>query len=184
MDNREIKSIIEGLLFTFGEPIESSEMAKVMDLTNKEVLSILLEMKDEFDYNRRGIRIIRFNNSFQLSTRPEHHDWIKTVVQGRNTRPLSNAALETLSIVAYKQPVTKADIDHIRGVKSDRSLETLIGRRLVKEIGKLDKPGKPNIYGTTDEFLKYFGLQSLQELPPVDNFTIEDKGIEEFYNEG
>ena len=83
--------------------------------------------------------------------------------------------METLSIVAYKQPVTKADIDHIRGVKSDRSLDTLIGRRLVKEVGKLEKPGRPNLYGTTDEFLRYFGLESLDELPPVDDFTIEDE---------
>ncbi|HZH93206.1 MAG TPA: SMC-Scp complex subunit ScpB [Tissierellaceae bacterium] len=175
MDNRELKSIIEGLLFTFGEPIESSELAKVLDMPTKDVHSILLEMKDEFDYNRRGVRIIRFNKSFQLGTRPEHHEWIKQIVQGRNTRSLSNAALETLSIVAYKQPVTKADIDHIRGVKSDRSLETLIGRRLVKEAGKLDKPGRPNLYGTTDEFLRYFGLESLEQLPPVDEFTIEEE---------
>ncbi len=174
MDKREIKSIIEGLLFTFGEPIDCNEVAKVLGIPNKEVLSILLEMKDEFDFNRRGIRIIRFNNSFQLGTRPEHHEWIKQIVQGRNTRSLSNAALETLSIVAYKQPVTKADIDHIRGVKSDRSLETLIGRRLAKEVGKLDKPGKPNLYGTTDEFLRYFGLESLKELPPIDDFRIEE----------
>lgn len=175
MEKREVKSIIEGLLFTFGEPIESNEIAKVLDMNNKEVLSIILEMKDEFDYNRRGIRIVRFNNSFQLGTRPEHHQWIKMIVQDRNTRSLSNAALETLSIVAYKQPATKADIDHIRGVKSDRSLETLIGRRLVKELGKLDKPGKPNIYGTTDEFLRYFGLQSIEDLPSVEGFNVEEE---------
>lgn len=177
MDKRELKSIIEGLLFTFGEPIESGEIAKVLDITNKEALQLLMEMKDEYDYNRRGIRIVKFNNSFQLGTRPEHHQWIKTVVQERNTRALSNAALETLSIVAYKQPVTKADIDHIRGVKSDRSLETLITRRLVKETGKLDKPGRPNLYGTTDGFLKYFGLESLKDLPPVDDFKIEEEEI-------
>lgn len=170
MDKRELKAIIEGLLFTFGDPIEAKELAKVLDISNKETEELLKEIKDEFDFNRRGIRIIKFNNSYQLGTRPEHHEYIKSIVQTRNTKNLSSAALETLSIIAYKQPVIKADIDQIRGVKSDRSIETLINRKLVKEVGRLDKPGKPIQYGTTDDFLKYFGLESIDQLPPVDTY--------------
>ena len=171
MDDREAKSIIEGLLFTFGDPLESKELARVLELPHKEVTRLLKEMKDEFDFNRRGIRLIKFNDSYQLGTRPEHHQWIKSIVLERNTKSLSNAALETLSIIAYRQPVTKAEIDHIRGVKSDRSIETLAMRRLVRETGRLDKPGKPILYGTTDEFLKYFGLESLDQLPPVEGLA-------------
>jgi len=171
MDKRELKSIIEALLFTFGDPIESKEIAKVLELSTKETDELLKELKDEFDYNRRGIRIVKFNNSYQMGTRPEHHEYIKSIVLTRNTRNLSSAALETLSIIAYKQPVIKSDIDQIRGVKSDRSLETLIVRKLVKEVGRLDKPGKPIEYGTTDEFLRYFGLESLEQLPPVESYV-------------
>lgn len=171
MDDREAKSIIEGLLFTFGDPLESKEIAKVLELPHKEVIRLLKEMKDEFDFNRRGMRLIMFNDSYQLGTRPEHHQWIKSFVLDRNTKSLSNAALETLSIIAYRQPVTKAEIDHIRGVKSDRSIETLVMRRLVRETGRLDKPGKPILYGTTDGFLKYFGLESLDQLPLVEGLT-------------
>lgn len=174
MDDREAKSVIEGLLFTFGDPLEAKELSRVLELPHKEVSRLLLELKDEFDYNRRGIRIIKFNDSYQLGTRPEHHEWIKTIVLDRNTKSLSNAALETLSIITYRQPVTKAEIDRIRGVKSDRSIETLVMRRLVKEVGRLDRPGKPILYGTTNEFLKYFGLESLDQLPPVEGFSNEE----------
>lgn len=174
MDDREAKSVIEGLLFTFGDPLEAKELSRVMDVPIKEITRLLQEMKDEFDFNRRGIRLIRFNDSYQLGTRPEHHEWIRSIVLDRNTKALSNAALETLSIIAYRQPVTKAEIDRIRGVKSDRSIETLVMRRLVRETGRLDRPGKPILYGTTDEFLKYFGLEALDQLPPVENFMMEE----------
>ncbi len=175
MDKRELKSIIEALLFTFGDPIEAKEIAKLLDISPKKTEELLSEMKSEFDYSRRGIRIVRFNNLYQLGTRVEHHDWIQAIVFARNRRTLSNAALETLSIIAYKQPVTKSEIDYIRGVKSDRSLETLIARKLVIDKGRLDKPGRPIIYGTTDEFLRYFGLQTLTELPDIEDFNVDDE---------
>lgn len=175
MDDKELKSIIEGILFVFGDPIESKEIAKVMNISSEKTEKLLLEMKNEFDYSRRGIRIVMFNNSYQLGTRVEHHDWIQSVVAGRNKRSLSNAALETLSIIAYKQPVTKLEVDYIRGVKSDRSLETLINRKLVVDKGRLDKPGKPIIYGTTDDFLKYFGLQDLNDLPSIQDFKMDSE---------
>ncbi len=173
MDDKEIKSIIEALLFTFGDPIEGKEIARVLDIPTNKVIDLLDQMQNEFDYARRGVRIVKFNKTYQLGTRVDHHEWIQSIVVGRNKKSLSNAALETLSIIAYKQPVTKSEIDYIRGVKSDRSLETLIGRRLVIEKGRLDKPGKPIIYGTSDEFLKYFGLQSLKDLPDIEDFEVD-----------
>jgi segregation and condensation protein B len=168
MDDRNIKSIIEGLLFAFGDPLEDKEISKVVNIPVKDVNKYLQEMKAEFDEQKRGIRIIKMNNFYQLATRPEHYDFIKTVVISRNQRNLSNASLETLTIIAYKQPITKMEIDEIRGVKSDKSIETLMQRKLIREMGRLDRPGKPILYGTSDEFLKFFGIECIEDLPNIE----------------
>lgn len=169
MDIREVKSIIEGLLFTWGEPLEIKEIAKVLDIKKDKLEDILKEMIDDFDYNRRGLRIIKIEDKYQLSTRPEHYEYIKKLSYSGVNRNLSNAAMETLSIIAYKQPITKVEIDHIRGVRSDRAINTLLERQMIEEVGRLDRPGKPIIYGTTDVFLRSFGLESLDELPELKN---------------
>ena len=118
MDNaREVKSIIEGLLFAWGDPLEIKDLSSVLDIEVSELESILKEMIDDFNYNRRGLRIIKFNNSYQIGTRPEHYEWISKLNQDKYKKNLSNASLETLSIIAYKQPIIKSDIESIRGVK-------------------------------------------------------------------
>ena len=169
MDIRESKSIIEALLFTWGDPLDIKEISKILDISKRDATFIIKDMIDEFNYNRRGVQIIKVDSSYQLSTRGEHYDWIKKLNPINDKKNLSTAALETLSIIAYKQPVIKSDIEHIRGVKSDRVLETLIQRNLVKELGRLEKTGRPILYGTTDEFLRAFGLEDLEELPYVKN---------------
>src|SRR5690625_5109166 len=169
MDIREVKSIIEGLLFTWGEPLDIKEIAKVLDIKKDKLEDILKEMIDDFDYNRRGLRIIKIEDKYQLSTRPEHYEYIKKLSYSGVSRNLSNAAMETLSIIAYKQHITKVEIDHIRGVRSDRGISTLLERQMIEEVGRLDRPGKPIIYGTTDVFLRSFGLESLDELPELKN---------------
>ena len=171
MDNREIRSIIEGLLFTWGDPLDIKDISGVLNIEIKVLEPIIKELIDDLDYNRRGLRIIRFNNSYQIGTRPEHFDWIKKLNNNKNTKNLSNAALETLSIIAYRQPIIKSDIEAIRGVRSDRAIETLVERKLVTEVGRLDKTGRPILYGTTEDFLKYFGLQSIEELPAIEEFN-------------
>lgn len=167
MDNSELKSIIEGLLFTWGDPLELKDIAGVLDIKEKEAEILIKELMDELDYNRRGLRIIRFNNSYQVGTRPEHHEWIGKLNLSKNKRNLSNAALETLSIIAYRQPIIKSDIEIIRGVRCDRAIETLIERNLVIDVGRRDTPGRPILYGTTEEFLKHFGLESIDDLPEL-----------------
>ncbi|SDY49317.1 condensin subunit ScpB [Proteiniborus ethanoligenes] len=177
MDMKEIKSIIEALLFTWGDPLSIEDISEVLGLDKKSLKIILNEMIDDFNFNRRGIQIINTNNTYQLSTRAEHFEWIKKLCAPRINKTLSNAALETLSIIAYKQPITKAEIEIIRGVKCDRALSTLMEKKLVVEVGRLEKPGKPIIYGTTDEFLRFFGLSSLEHLPSLDEdyiIQIED----------
>lgn len=170
MDNRELKSIVEGLLFAWGDPLDLKDMASVLEIKEEVLEPLLKELMDDLDYNRRGLRIIRFNNSYQIGTRPEHYDWIKKLNNKKNTKNLSTAALETLSIIAYRQPIIKADIESIRGVKSDRVIETLIDRRLIEETGRLEKTGRPILYGTSEEFLKYFGLEAIEDLPPIEEF--------------
>lgn len=173
MDNREIKAIIEALLFTWGDPLSLKDISEIIDIKLDELSVLMKELMDDFDFNRRGLRIIKMNDTYQIGTRPEHYDWIKKLHQQKPPKNLSNAALETLSIIAYKQPVIKSEIEHIRGVKCDRAIETLMERNLIQEMGRLERTGRPIIYGTTEEFLKLFSLESLEELP--DLREIEEK---------
>lgn len=171
MDKREIKSIIEALLFTWGDPLTLKDIASIIEISKEDAYSIITEMIEEFNYNRRGIQIIQFNDKFQLSTRPEHHEWISKLYTPKTNKSLSNAALETLSIIAYKQPITKTEIEALRGVKCDKALNTLIEKKLVKEVGRLEKVGRPILYGTTDDFLLQFGLKTINELPELKDLT-------------
>lgn len=165
MDLKEKKALIEALLFTWGDPLHIKEIEKILEISQKEIRKLLDEMKEEFDYNRRGLQIIKIENSYQLGTRPEHYEYINKLNPPKRADSLSNAALETLSIIAYKQPVTKLEIEDIRGVKCDKSIQTLLDKEMIREAGRLEKTGKPIIYATTSEFLKAFGFQSLKDLP-------------------
>lgn len=175
IDIREIKAIIEALLFVWGDPLSIKDISKIVEMEVGKVKNILDEMISEFDYNRRGVKIIRLDNSYQLCTRVEHYPWLAKLSQGKSTQTLSTAALETLSIIAYKQPITKNTIEEIRGVRCDKVLETLINKNLIEEQGRLDRPGKPIVYGTTEEFLRYFGLESLEELPELQELNLEEE---------
>ncbi|HSH35146.1 SMC-Scp complex subunit ScpB [Schnuerera sp.] len=178
MENREIKAIIEALLFIWGEPLSLKDISYILEIKETKTRKILDEMKDDFNFNRRGLRIIRTENSYQLSTRPEHHPWISKLSQDKNSRSLSNAALETLSIIAYRQPITRNEIEAIRGVRCDKALETLLNKDLIEEKGRLERTGRPIIYGTTKEFLRYFGLEDLNELPDIKEFELKNEEIE------
>lgn len=171
MDIREIKSIIEGLLFVWGDPLTVEDIGKILELDKTQVFKLMDEMLDDFDFNRRGIRIIKANDTYQLSTRAEHFEWIKKLNHTKPNKSLSNAAMETLAIIAYRQPIIKSEIDNIRGVKSDRSIETLKEKNLVKELGRLERIGRPIIYGTSDEFLRLFSLESLDALPDLEEMV-------------
>jgi len=168
MNKIKIKAIIEGLLFTWGNSLDLNDLSTILEIKESDLEPIIIELIDDMDKNNRGLRIIKFGNSYQIGTRPDHYEWIKKLNYKNNSKTLSNASLETLSIIAYKQPIIKSDIEAIRGVKSDRSIETLMQRRLILEIGRLERPGKPILYGTTDEFLKTFGIESLDDLPEME----------------
>lgn len=173
MEKREVKSVIEGLLFAWGDPLSIKDLSTVLEIDEKSLTVIMKELIDDFDFHRRGLRIIKFNDYYQIGTRPEHYEWVKRLNNKKNTRNLSNASLETLSIIAYKQPIIKSEIDAIRGVRSDKAIETLIERELVQELGRLERTGRPILYGTTEVFLKHFGLESIEDLPRIEEFQTE-----------
>lgn len=168
MDNREVKAIIEALLFTWGDPLDTRDLSTILGINEEKINNILEEMTQEFESNRRGIKIIKIKDSYQFSTRPEHFDWIKKLSNPKLSKNLSNAALETLSIIAYRQPIIKADIESIRGVRCDRAIETLLERGLIEELGRMERIGRPILYGTTEIFLRSFGLESIDKLPPLE----------------
>lgn len=169
MDIKDKKAVIEGLLFTWGDPLDIREIEKVLEIPQKELRKILDEMIDEFNYKRRGVQIIRTENSYQLGTRPEHFEFIKKLSVPKRTGSLSNAAMETLAIIAYKQPITKIEIEDIRGVKCDKAIQTLLEKEMIREAGRLEKTGKPILYATTREFLRSFGFESIKDLPILES---------------
>lgn len=177
MNKENVKSIIESLLFVWGEPLSLSEISNILGIKNTESIQALTEMIKEYnDDKSSGLVVQQFGNTYQLTTKKENYDFIQRLMQeASNSRTLSNASLETLSIIAYKQPVTKVEIDIIRGVKSSNIVKNLMEKGLIKEVGKLDKPGKPTLYGTTPEFLKHFGLKTLEELPKIEIEDDEEK---------
>ncbi len=172
MDKKEMKAIIEALLFTWGDPLEGKEISKILNISYVDFENIIDEMIDEFSYDMRGLKISKIKNSYQIGTKPEYFQWIKELSKPKEEKTLSNAGLETLSIIAYRQPVTKGDVEAIRGVKCDKAIDTLLGKNLIEEVGRLERIGRPIIYGTTDIFLKTFGIENLDQLPEI-NFGEE-----------
>lgn len=171
MDINSIKSIIEGLLFVAGDAVSIKELYSVLGIDELTIRKIMNQMIDSYSENAGGLQIIEVNNSYQFCTRPEHYEYIERLVKPQTRQGLSQAALETLSIIAYKQPITKAQIEAVRGVKSDSSINRLIEKELIFEAGRQDGPGRPMIFCTTDNFLKLFGLKSISELPKLKEFT-------------
>lgn len=175
-DNKKdsLKSIIEALLFASGEPLSLQELANHMEEKSKVIEIIIHEMIEDYENNSRGIKIIRIKESYQLVTKSENSDYIQKLLKKNKRQSLSQASIESLAIIAYKQPITRIDIDEIRGVKSESAIQKLVEKELIKEVGRLEVPGKPILYGTTDEFLRQFELKDLDELPSLDLFGEED----------
>jgi segregation and condensation protein B len=170
---REIEAIIEGLLFAAGDPISLEKLSEILEIEKKTVKLILSNMIINYQNSNRGIMIREIDGEYQMCTRFEHYEYLKKLFEPRQRQGLSQAAFETLAIIAYNKPITKAKIEQIRGVNSDSSLSTLLDRNLIREAGRLDTPGKPMIYETTDEFLRSFGFRSYSDLPRLEMNEIE-----------
>lgn len=174
MNKKEMKGIIEGILYIWGEPLSTSSLIEILEINKEDIKEIMDEMISEFDYNKRGLQIVKIKDGYQLTTRPIHYKYIKKLIPKKTNKNLSNAALETLSIISYKQPITRVEVENIRGVKCDKSISTLIEKGLVEERGRLDRTGKPIIYGTTDNFLRHFGLKDINELPKLKDVDLKE----------
>ena len=172
----ELAKIIEAILFVSGEPVQLGAVARALEVTELEVSAAADELASDYDYNRRGICLKRFGSHIQLSTRPDYAPQIEKLLQPIQKQSLSQAALETLAVVAYKQPVTRLDIEAVRGVKCDYSIHSLTVKNLIQEVGRKDTLGRPILYGTTEEFLSHFGLTTLDDLPPLPDTPAEDEG--------
>ena len=166
---KAMKSAFESMMFVWGQPLEAKVAADVFNITKQEAYDLFKELQEEYEQEGRGIVIREVNKAFQFVTSEENADYIERLCTPVKARKLSQSALEVLAIVAYKQPVTKGEIEAIRGIKCDRVMEGLMKKDLVCEKGRSDAVGRPILYGTTDTFLKNFGFSSLKELPPIDD---------------
>lgn len=178
MNDNEIKGIIEGLLFVSGDDgLTIKQMSKATGVPNLSIEHIIEQLKEEYSQANRGIMIMKSHDVFHLTTKPTYSPYFKKLLETPRHTRLSQAALETLAIIAYRQPITRVEIDDIRGVNSDRAIQTLVARSLIEEQGRKDTVGRPILYGTTKDFLTYFGLTSLDELPAFPE-TIETGDLE------
>lgn len=173
---REVRSIVESLLFAADKPLSLSELSKIVEVDKKIIKKVLADLKVEYERENRGFRLRQLAGGYRLYTSPESAPYIEKLLfsSGRRRSILTQAALETLAIVAYKQPVTRGEINEIRGVNSEAVITTLIERELIKEVGRTKDPGNPILYGTTPRFLETFGLNNLSELPPLENFASDE----------
>lgn len=168
MDNMNIECAIEGILFAAGEPVKCAKLASVLDVGIKDIEEAVAKLKHSYDANLRGLMIIEIDEGYQLCSRPEYYAYIQDVLGEQRRQALSNAAMESLAIIAYKQPVTKGQVEFIRGVNSDGAVNRLVERGLVEECGRLDAPGRPILFRTTQNFLRCFGLKTPDALPAID----------------
>ena len=173
MSIEKTEAAIEAILFTMGESVEAEKIAVAIEHDVVTTVKIIHNMMDKYENEDRGIKIIELEGSFQLCTKEEYYDNLIRICSQPRRYTLTDAALETLSIIAYKQPVTKIEIEKIRGVNSDRSVNKLVELELVKEVGRLDAPGRPMLFGTTEEFLRTFGVGSIDELPVISEDMVE-----------
>lgn len=170
MNKQKIKSAIETILFLWGEPISAKDIGQAINLSWKEAYDILIEMQEEYEAEERGITIRRMDKDFQMVSRSENFSYIEKMIRPIRNRKLSQSALEVLAIIAYKQPITRGEIDSIRGVRSDKVVEGLIEKDFIFEKGRSDAIGRPILYGTTNKFLQYMNIEDIKELPDLDIF--------------
>ena len=174
MEISRLEGIIEAILFTMGNSVELSKIAAAIGHDEETTRKVIHNMMDKYETDVRGIHIIELEDSFQMCTKPQMYEYLIKVAKQPRRYVLTDVQLETLSIIAYRQPVTKLEIEKIRGVKSDHAVNKLVEYDLVCEVGRLDAPGKPILFGTTEEFLRRFSIHSLDELPGINPEQIEN----------
>lgn len=174
MEANKAKGIIESILFAAGREVKINELMAALELSSDEIMNLVENMKIEYEKENRGIQIINVDGAYQMCTKKEYYEYIYPVFDKRSKPNLSQAAMETLAIIAYNPRITRAEIESIRGVNSDGTIYKLLDYNLIEDSGKLDAPGRPTTYSTTKEFLRMFGLQSLEELPDLPRYKLDE----------
>lgn len=173
MEIQKLEGIIEAILFTMGGAVELSRIAKALEEPEERVKEAIESMQERYEQENRGVNIIELEDAYQMCTKPETYEYLIRIAKQPKKQILTDVLLETLSIIAYKQPVTKIEIEKIRGVKSDHAVNKLVEYNLVCEVGRLDAPGRPLLFGTTEEFLRRFSVQKLEDLPGIEPEQLE-----------
>ena len=179
MEQIELQRAIEAILFAAGERVAISQLASVLETDEKEIIEVTNALADELAFNRRGIRILRLEDGYQMVSSGEMADMITKALETRKPPKLSASQLEALTIIAYYQPATKAMVEQLRGVDSSYSIGSLLNKKLIEDAGRLNVPGRPILYRTTPAFLRTFGLSSLEELPPIEKVNLGEPILEE-----
>ena len=180
MEQTELQRAIEAILFAAGEPVEIAQLSHVLEVDEKDIIAATDALANDLAYNRRGIRIVRLEKGYQMVSSGEMADYITQALETRKPPKLSASQLETLTIIAYYQPATKAMVEQLRGVDSSYSIGALLNKKLIEDAGRLNVPGRPIQYKTTANFLRTFGLESLEELPAIEKVSLgEPETIEE-----
>ena len=179
MEQIELQRAIEAILFAAGEPVEISQLSHVLETDEKDIISAADALSDELSYNRRGIRIVRLEKSYQMASSGEMADYITQALETRKPPKLSASQLETLTIIAYYQPATKAMVEQLRGVDSSYSIGALLNKKLIEDAGRLNVPGRPIQYKTTANFLRTFGIESLEDLPAIEKVNLGEPEVTE-----
>ena len=174
MRTKQLESIIEAILFTMGDSVEVSKIASAIEQDVPTTEKLIHNMMDKYQKEERGIRIIELDHAYQLCSKPEMYEYLIRIAKQPKKHVLTDVLLETLSIIAYKQPVTRLDVEKIRGVNCDHAINRLVEYDLVEELGRLDAPGRPLLFGTTEQFLRSFGVGSLEELPELSAVQVEE----------
>ena len=179
MKREELERILEAILFAAGEPVEISRIASTLEVDENEIENAVTALADELAFNRRGVRILRLENAYQMVSSGEMADYITKTLETRKPPKLSSSQLESLSIIAYYQPATKAMVEQIRGVDSSYSISALMNKKLIEEAGRLNVPGRPILYKTTPDFLRTFGISGLEDLPEIEKVDLGEPIQEE-----
>lgn len=174
MEREKQEAVLEAILFTMGESVEEKRLAEIIEETPKKTRQILEDMRARWEIEQRGITLINLEDSWQMCTRTDMYEYLIQIAKTPKKFTLSDTLLETLSIIAYKQPVTRLDVERIRGVNCDHAINRLMEFNLVMELGRLDAPGRPLLFGTTEQFLRSFGVSSLEDLPEISAVQVEE----------
>ena len=174
MEPNEIPQILEAILFVAGEPVAVADLAQALEVSEMEIMHAVEELQRECE--RRGVTIHRYGDHLRMETRPEYAPYVERLLQPVQRQTLSQTAMETLAVIAYRQPVTKGEVEQVRGVKCDYSVQSLLHKGLIREAGRKEALGRPILYATTDRFLEHFGISDIRELPPLP--SAQEKGDE------